>query len=877
MGIQGLLPLLKSISDPIHVSAYAGRRVGIDAYAWLHRGGHQCATELALHLPTDRHLQFCLSRLRLLLSHRVLPVLVFDGGRLPEKRRTEEERGQRRRRERDLGQALHAAGQTAAAFKAFQRCVSIHPTTAYQLIRLARDLSPDVECLVAPYEADAQLAFLSRTDYVSAVISEDSDLLVFGCRRVLYKMDASGHGVEVKLTNLGACTDLPLQSWTQAQFQQMCVLSGCDYLPSLPSLGLKKAHALMRQAKTWERAVKRLRLEGRIPVYDGYELDFHCALLCFQHQRVFDPIARRLTFLTDPPPDVLSAFPDLSFLGPPMADDVAGRIADGHLHPESLREFSDADMAGLYPPHATPPLRRPHSDTELVTADVDVARSATAGIVQGGVVGVGVRVRSKVESISALLVKNKIDGYFVGASEASRSGFVRPRTAKEVARGEEKEGQRPALLRAASLSAVERTEGVEADDHNPFAEFAYGNKRRRASVDPPQVEEAKADLEAAHSPTVPTGIPQEADEGAEVKVEEPPHDEAAFNDEWEDRYEEDSPDEHSQLLTHAYSMALRSIPHSSPPHSPVLLPPDSHSLHSSQPHPIASTFADPLPPEYLRSSTSPLPSRACGEEAAEMGEECLSPSPSPSPPPHPATGPVFSKYFASSSPAPSTSPRRLLCIAIVLAGAVFLTIAVLVSRLFRLPFPLHPPPSSTPASPRGAVSAVLVRRRGAGGQRQRQGERRRQPPRLPPRRGRRHRGRALTRIPPHTLPAPLLLRPQGASLAVAAEAADPRGCQEAIAATVPAVSADGVQWVEEQRRVEKEAGDARRAKGGAEREWGGGGRGGGEGRGGELLRSVPLLGGASQVAVLSADCSAASAPDVLRLHCPSVPALRWGR
>lgn len=41
-----------------------------------------------------------------------------------------------------------------------------------------------VECIVAPYEADAQLAFLSQTGYVHAVISEDSDLLPFGCKRV---------------------------------------------------------------------------------------------------------------------------------------------------------------------------------------------------------------------------------------------------------------------------------------------------------------------------------------------------------------------------------------------------------------------------------------------------------------------------------------------------------------------------------------------------------------------------------------------------------------------------------------------------------------------------------------------------------------------
>lgn len=46
-----------------------------------------------------------------------------------------------------------------------------------------------IECIVAPYEADAQLAFLSHTDYVHCVISEDSDLLPFGCKRVPHSLN----------------------------------------------------------------------------------------------------------------------------------------------------------------------------------------------------------------------------------------------------------------------------------------------------------------------------------------------------------------------------------------------------------------------------------------------------------------------------------------------------------------------------------------------------------------------------------------------------------------------------------------------------------------------------------------------------------------
>lgn len=42
-----------------------------------------------------------------------------------------------------------------------------------------------VELIVAPYEADAQLAFLSRTGAVDVVLSEDSDCLPYGCKKVM--------------------------------------------------------------------------------------------------------------------------------------------------------------------------------------------------------------------------------------------------------------------------------------------------------------------------------------------------------------------------------------------------------------------------------------------------------------------------------------------------------------------------------------------------------------------------------------------------------------------------------------------------------------------------------------------------------------------
>jgi 5'-3' exonuclease len=52
-------------------------------------------------------------------------------------------------------------------------------TTHLQALR-----AENVEYVVAPYEADAQLCFLEREGYVDGIITEDSDLLVFGCKQV---------------------------------------------------------------------------------------------------------------------------------------------------------------------------------------------------------------------------------------------------------------------------------------------------------------------------------------------------------------------------------------------------------------------------------------------------------------------------------------------------------------------------------------------------------------------------------------------------------------------------------------------------------------------------------------------------------------------
>lgn len=163
----------------------------------------------------------------------------------------------------------------------------------------------NIPYIVAPYEADAQLAYLERSGMVDGIITEDSDLLVFGCKNVLFKLDpVSSMVCFISRSDFGspalADQSLSLLGWTDTQFRWMAMLSGCDYLPSIPGVGLKTAWALVKKHKSAERAVRAIRMEGKKDVPKGYIDSFLLAEKVFLHQRVYDPGLEKLVYLADP-------------------------------------------------------------------------------------------------------------------------------------------------------------------------------------------------------------------------------------------------------------------------------------------------------------------------------------------------------------------------------------------------------------------------------------------------------------------------------------------------------------------------------------------------------------------------------------------------
>lgn len=63
-----------------------------------------------------------------------------------------------------------------------RRSIDITHAMALALIKECRKLN--VDCIVAPYEADAQLAYLNIKNIAQLVVTEDSDLILFGCTKV---------------------------------------------------------------------------------------------------------------------------------------------------------------------------------------------------------------------------------------------------------------------------------------------------------------------------------------------------------------------------------------------------------------------------------------------------------------------------------------------------------------------------------------------------------------------------------------------------------------------------------------------------------------------------------------------------------------------
>ena len=275
-------------------------------------------------------------RVRMLIHFGITPYLVFDGDNLPSKASVEGARAQGREEHKKKGLELYNSRKKGLAYSEFQKAVDITPRMARQLIDELKKMN--VRYVVAPYEADAQLAFLEKKGIIDAILSEDSDLLVYGAKKLITKLDQYGDCVEIRRSDFAACRDMSLAGFTDHDFRHMAILSGCDYLSSISKMGLKTAHSYVRKYKTVEKVIRMLEFENKFDVPPGYLDRFYRAERTFLHHRVFCPIEKRLVHLTELEHDLQGK--DMPYLGAALTPDVAIGVACGELDPTTKRPIS---------------------------------------------------------------------------------------------------------------------------------------------------------------------------------------------------------------------------------------------------------------------------------------------------------------------------------------------------------------------------------------------------------------------------------------------------------------------------------------------------------------------------------------------------------
>ncbi|KIH54821.1 XPG I-region [Ancylostoma duodenale] len=108
--------------------------------------------------------------------------MVFDGRPLPAKKNTNDERRQRRTENVKAAELLLSEGKINEAVDKFKRATSITLEVVESTIEHFRTYK-NVDVIVSPYESDAQLAFLVNEGLADVVVTEDSDLIAFGCEK----------------------------------------------------------------------------------------------------------------------------------------------------------------------------------------------------------------------------------------------------------------------------------------------------------------------------------------------------------------------------------------------------------------------------------------------------------------------------------------------------------------------------------------------------------------------------------------------------------------------------------------------------------------------------------------------------------------------
>jgi exonuclease-1 len=310
MGIRDLLTLYKTLLTKENLSNFRGKTCAIDMMVWLYKGMYAVNNNPNIK---DIYINFPLKMLTLLKENGINCICIFDGNLLPAKLKEIQERINCKIANEILASKLREEGNIVQSNVVINRSLNVTPVHINTLVYLLKKLNFKV--IVAPYESDAQIAYLYHKNLIDFAITEDSDLIPYGVKRIAFKLNENG---DFEYLNLNI-EELPkniiynlseegkfMLHLTRLKLVQFCVMCGCDYIKSIKGLGMKTLIKLFKEMDSFEDIIKAVSSYGmkyRFEEQNGDSLLYlkqaKEACSVFYYQIVYDVKENKLTHIYD--------------------------------------------------------------------------------------------------------------------------------------------------------------------------------------------------------------------------------------------------------------------------------------------------------------------------------------------------------------------------------------------------------------------------------------------------------------------------------------------------------------------------------------------------------------------------------------------------
>jgi len=278
MGVQ--LTGLVSAKE-IEITELSGKKIGIDGYNAAYQFLSIIRQKLTGEFLRDSkgritsHLSGLFYRTALLIELGLRPLYVWDGEPPKFKKKTVEERRERREEAKKKWEEALEKGEEVMPYA--QAAATLTDEMVEESKKLLEYMG--IPSIQAKSEGEAQLAFMTIKGDVWSSASQDWDSLLFGSPRLVRNLSITGKRklprkevyIEVKpeiielqevLSNLGI---------TREQLIVVGMLVGTDYNPGIERVGPKTALKLVKEHKTLEKILANVEWKAEVDPEEIYE------------------------------------------------------------------------------------------------------------------------------------------------------------------------------------------------------------------------------------------------------------------------------------------------------------------------------------------------------------------------------------------------------------------------------------------------------------------------------------------------------------------------------------------------------------------------------------------------------------------------------